>query len=368
MNLSTSNFNFKTKTWSLIFITTLLYGLINLIGFSYDKYIGKISENKNQFPNTVDGKYKLARHLYLNQNPDLVFVGNSMTKQHVNSYALYKNGISSFNYAIEGYFIYQYPKMIDNAIKLHPKSIAITLSLDDLYVSFDNFARLYCNDQDLSLYNLFYIFAHLTDKPLSRLHLKSYKPILISYIFQFDYFHKNGYRLRDYIVNTYQSSRYIEIFPSISSDPAQQPILTHNCDFNQNGDRVPFKNCENGDSMLLGQSDTLDKTHYRHINALDNNKLDMDLINILNAFTDKIEAAGIQPIIVFTPSYEQVNYDYDFVQKLVRAPIIDLSKLNVPYEYWYNTHHMNLEGRNLYSHILAQKLKPFKIASHQKYI
>src|SRR3982750_933173 len=107
MNLSISDFNllYKKKIIILLLLSLLLYILANIAGNKYDKFLRKRAEDALLYRGDTKGKLGLMRQLFNGIQPDVIFVGNSITILHINTDFFHKQGIKSFNYATTGYFI-----------------------------------------------------------------------------------------------------------------------------------------------------------------------------------------------------------------------------------------------------------------------
>ncbi|MCE3237227.1 MAG: hypothetical protein K0R24_208 [Gammaproteobacteria bacterium] len=346
MNLYT--FNFKIKTFLLLLSIVAIYIAFDVSCFLLDRYGRSYNEKYFYFANDAKGKKHLMRYLYPKSTPKIIFVGNSFTKEHVSTAIFHKNGIKIFNYGIEGYFIAQYPKMIENALKFHPKIIALSMQAPELYSPFSHFYVDYNHDSDIPLSNIFFLGSHSTGSESLLYALK----LLMSYFKTLDYFATKGHIIQDHIKDTFWGKTKLFKF-----SPLPPLNLSLDCDFDMHAHPIPFRNCGNGDGVLIGKTDKTNMSFYREDKELDKNKLNYQFVEILNSIFAKIKQAGIKPMLILIPTFAHYKLDETMLSALIDADIINLSNLRLHTNAWHDYGHYNVRGRKEYTEALVKKFK-----------
>jgi hypothetical protein len=344
----------QRKVVSLLLCFFIFYLSANFLAIQYDHYLRKVEEHALIFRGDVNGKFALMKQLFGKSTPDIIFIGNSVTILHVDTHFFHANKINSFNYATTGYFIAQYPQMVENAIKLKPKSIAFSLTVDDFYKPSNYYFTNYDHMSDITWHNFYYFaksngFSDLT--------------FLIDYGFvylkNFSFFTKCGHTITRGLKEKYarlkHRSKLIHmVFPHYRKRSLDQ--VSFACDFDRQGHPVP-SGCYNGDAVMMGALSKDQFSPYKETIRLENKNYNFTVVNIFNSFFDEIRKAGIRPYLILIPSYKHYLVDQSLLKRSLHAEIIDLSDVPFSQSYFKDNVHFNREGRANYSKILVQKLK-----------
>ena len=115
--------------------------------------------NKNVYTDEITSK---SKHLKLNalyRNIDVVFVGDSRTLCHISTATFNKQGLDAYNYGVSQRIITNYAFMTEQALKVEPKLIAMSIDISALFsdipkcdfLLFDDVKALFATKQDLKL-------------------------------------------------------------------------------------------------------------------------------------------------------------------------------------------------------------------------
>lgn len=354
MHSSTFNSKYKFKIIGVLLISLLLYLLANITFYLNKEHDRKINEKQFSYKDDVNGRFALLKQLYKTNSPDIVFVGNSMTREHISTHAFYQHGIHIFNYGINGYYLPQYLSIVRKAIKAKPKIIVISLFKEELYIPISTLYKAYDHDHDIDIQSLYFFGKRITRYD----HIKYFIRVMAAYFINLNYFFIYSHDLNVFITETY--NHFNTGIPSASQNTSPFPNvnISLECDFDNNHISNP-KNCNNGDDALIGVEKNISISGYKTINNIPDKKLNSYTIRVINGLIDEIKNAGIQPVIVFVPGFKRLEVNNALLQKSIQAPIVDMAELNMPIDYWHDYIHYNIKGRNLYSNVLAKKMDSF---------
>lgn len=363
MNSSISNSNATYKINLIVFFTIVIfiYILINSAGFILEYYQ---NQKYHSYSNDVPGKSELMKSIFLKSSPDIIFIGSSITKYHVSTNMFKKQKINVFNYGLESHFYTAYPAMIENAIKMHPKVIAITIFGPELYTSLLSIDAAFNKQIDVNQTNLKFFIQHYMKNLRNYDEAKLIIRLIQIYIEQLNYLIMNGYKFIDILKHQYEGYD-----PKIKL-PTTDSMLTSNMD---GKNKISFKqyldceavgvtplgfSCTNGDAVLLGNEKNLSYEDFnKKVDFLDK-KFNYALISIFNSLIDKIRSADIKPVIIIIPQFSDPTMNIDLIKKSLHADVIDLQKFRIPKDGWFNGGHFNAKGRYIYSTQLVKKMKP----------
>jgi hypothetical protein len=349
----TSNSNYKTKVFILLIISIILYTAVNVGALLFNKLYYSQLESKNVYKRDVDGMFHMMTKKYPLYSPsslDIIFVGNSTTKVQVHSTIFQALKMRVFNYSLLGYTIYQYPRMVSNAIKEKPKIIVISIKEPELYVPMTYLYNNYYHQLDINLSSLIFLSRYLNNRD----DYVFFKKLTVSYLAEKNFFKLHGFNVIEGINSVYHKYGKPDFAETnhINALPLSICIFPHT-------PLSSFDDCDNGDIALVGKESTYNPTPdpetYNHPKA----NLNYALVNMYNALIDEIKKAGIQPVVVFIPEFSHHVYESDLPSKVIHADIIQLSNLPIPSDGWYNREHLNSKGRDIYSKELAKMLTPF---------
>lgn len=344
MSFSTSNSKFRYYFFFSLFLIILFYSLCCIVIFMYTN----IQTNKNQF---TTGAYSKAKHMKLNfegsSSPDIIFIGSSKTLYHIDTSYLFKTyHLRSYNYGLNGHFISSYPYMVEQAIKLKPKVIVISIDVQELYAN-------PLPTKDLYLADLKVYFE-------TRQNFKFLVTALCDYIAGFNSIRQHSATIYRFITEKYNSMIQIK-FKNTNIINYQPPKLLQDLACNQvrletntqmkNKQELNVIQCPNGDGILQG---TVEPSAKRVANL---NQMNNHSIELLKYILNIIKRNQIIPIVVLSPSYS-VNYIYDEekIQKVLKIRLIDLTNQAIPQEYWANSTHLNYKGREFFTKALYHVL------------
>jgi hypothetical protein len=332
------------------------YLLTHFLVTQYDYYLRKIEEKAYIFRGDVRGKFALMKQLFGSSRPDIIFIGNSVTILHINTHLFHTQGLKSFNYATTGYFIGQYPEMVNNAIKLGPRSVVFSIAVNDFFKPSRYYFEHYDHTIDITWYD-FYFLARFIVQQADWTLLIDYG---LSYLRNCSIFSANGYTIRrnfkEMSMRIQHGSKLLHvIFPHYRQRSKQQ--VSFACDFDEQGHRMPV-GCFNGDAVMIG-AQPLNASHYKEKIRLNNSAYNYTLVNIFNGLFDELRKAGIKPYLILIPSYQHYFVDKSLLQRTLRAEIIDLTNIPFAKTYFADNSHYNLQGRAVYSEVLIKTLKPY---------
>lgn len=340
--------NFYTSTSKKLKYSILIFflsGISTMVIF--DLLLAYYASTKTTKTSFITEKESKIKHCQLNSpiNKDAIFIGSSRTFYHVSTNEFNKNGISIYNLGVSNNSLQDYGSFIEEAIKYKPKTIIISVEVNELF-----------RPLPLSQYPIF------ND-------LKAYSQVM-----------NTPYQLHsisNWIQNFHSLLRHSEtIYLKIDSIYKQYNIKkidknnteTNNTfiDYNKRSDCDIFSTthikstfitskCKNGDGILFGKD--LEKSKVKIVNL---EKLNQETINFLNYLITKIKDNSVTPIIILEPVsqfYTNNNYDFNNIQKSIHGNTIDLTNLHTRKEMWIDSRHFNNTGRLFYSKHLSKILQ-----------
>ncbi|MBA3661940.1 MAG: hypothetical protein H0W64_09440 [Gammaproteobacteria bacterium] len=352
MSSSTLNSNYKKRLCILIANIMLFYMIANWIAYYTYQWVRAKQESRLDYFGDARGKNGLMNYFYQNESPDVVFIGNSLTMQHIDTNFFLRSGLKVFNYATVGYFIAQYPSMVANAIKLKPKFIAISIRKNDFYEKNNFYYDHYNHDDDFTAQNIYFLINHT--KNINEAWLLS--KFITSYLKNINFFLAKGHALTHNLAELYKQVGHkpnpVKAIVHLMRPIPSQLMLT--CDFDSEGNRMPV-DCYNGDHVTVKalKEDAIKREKV----LLVDKDYNYFLVSVLNGLFDRIKEAGIQPLLVLVPSYQHYVANDDLFNQTLHASVIDLSNLPLPTNHFTDTAHYNLKGRHVYSLALSSKIK-----------
>lgn len=348
--ISNSSSRIKTKAFLIAsFFVYLVIGLMLMVGsylihhgsfFAWDKYVIV----KNMFMNAKGSKL------------DAVFIGSSRVQFHISTYLFKKNNIAVYNLGINGKYLGDYPWIVKQVIILHPKSIVISISVDELYKKIEvpfvpalTDIKSYILTKQSSYYILQAMIVYL--KNLNPVYL--FSSVLYSRMQRlFD--HLSGYNFLSMPNTAIAEKKFLPSGKQIDCTPM---IIDGGIRI-KSGVKVyeTLVECTNGDGIWFGQN--LD-SEMKHVNIVyENSNINKGTLRLLNYVLDMAQKNGIKPIVVLLPSFNTTYfYGDDFLKSLIRARVIDFSNISVPCDYWMDHLHFNYKGRAYYSGLLIERLR-----------
>ena len=361
----TSSFKEKHKV-RLFFLTAVILFLISNFVI-YHHFYGHTT--KKEYINNLPSKEKhMALNLANSPPKDAIFMGNSRTLFHISTPVLKERGFDIYNLGVSGHEPSGFPSMIEHALPYQPKSIVLCLNAPNLYKSIKV-------PTDVDLYDVkVYIESELSFSFI----VKSFLQYLRTWIL-IDFYSTNlnlriqsAYKSFDHYQHILNSKEIKKAFTNPQSNVDQQytfdPTLVQCKIFNV---ARPKKleilgMCTNGDGVLVGNrvGESAVQQEEDTEQALPQT-LDLQQLRLLNAMIQKIKKKGIQPLVIFTPIYNNPYPASLFTKTAAQldAPVIDLSRAHFGNEMWADQGHLNIKGRYVYSQLVAQQLKRYLPAS-----
>lgn len=304
-------------------LTALAYSLMNMAAFKMD----------NNKKDESSRKSELMMKIFAHEKPDIIFIGSSTTKYHISTNIFKKDKLRIFNYGLEGHFFTAYPSMIDEAIKAKPKIIAISLHAPELYFPLLSIDPAYSKDVKVTKENLRFYINHYLKNPSSHIELQLISRMLENYIIQHNYLCINGYKVTDSI------KRMIAAKDEIAN---RATIKKEDLD---------------GDGIIMGIEENLNISKYNVAMRYKDKKYSYVLASYINAMFDKIRAAGIKPVLILIPQFENSVINMDLIRSTIHGEIVDMNTFRIPVDNWYNGGHLNVKGRQVYSERLMKEMK-----------
>lgn len=274
---------------------------------------------------------------------DYVFIGTSRTLYHISTHIFKQQSIQIYNLGIPYFTLYEHALYVEKVVSFHPKSIVISLSINNLFeepfvpeaLTFTDMEFIFKTQSNKAIYETtLYYMKNLTDSFRSRYAYYLQREII-------DSFH------RAYI---YKEKQQIDRYRGISSDCT---IF----DKKKTSDHRSIVMCTNGDSIIYGQTKSMpDQKKYSEKKLISFNS---DYVNYLNSLIDFITEHDIEPIIILEPIYQNhYKYSLDAVKKALHTDkIMDLTNYKIKNSFWADPQHLNNSGRVQYSKYLTRILR-----------
>jgi hypothetical protein len=332
---------FKKQIKYIFILVIFLFIVINVLIYLYSN--SKTSEFK--FVNT---KYSKTEHFKLNNtsNKDFIFIGSSKTFYNISTNQFKEKDIDIFNYGIAGGKLTDYPELIHNILAVKPKTVVISLSVNDLIRDLDLPKYPTINDM---------VFFYIYEKSIFYKSIINYLKHLIPF---FEYSESIYLNLK----NFYQKFNFNEIDKITKNNTHATQLDEIDCkkfDVKKENNHHSTVKCTNGDGVILGN--ILD-------NEIRNNKneelgyLNVNVISYLNKIHNIMVKNSINTILILEPSFD-MKYIKD--HKLIKSDlryknIINLSNFFIKKEYFGDKGHFNQYGRKYYSNHLLKRLKKYE--------
>lgn len=351
----------KYKRRVLLFFVSILLLFMFTDFVIYKHFFGRTTAS--WYINNMPSKEKhMALNLKNKPPRDAIFIGNSRTLFQISTQEMSKHGISIYNLGVSGHDLPDYPSMIGNALKYHPKSIVLCLSVGTFYAPF--FIPKDVDLLDLRAYRsaglnksvifeaLLQYLRHwvLVDTYSTNLNLRARTTYAA-----FNKFY--GHFTLSKLQNSFKNPMFLK--KSNPFDPNLVPCdlfrIAHPKYINAVG------MCTNGDGVLSGVVSKKDSEHDAHRVKATSVRLDVQSLKLFDYLIQKIKNAGVQPIVIFTPIFH-AHYSPGYIKKNVdqiHAPVIDMTNLKLDDALWADQGHLNYKGRAVYTRDVAKALSPY---------
>ncbi len=327
--------NFCTLTSKRRVVTSLFSILFLLVLFNFSlHYYVKVKTTKDYY---VTDKFSKIKHYQLNQNnDDIVFIGSSRTLFGISTKVFEDFGLQVYNLGMQAMQFEEYPSTLGVIINNKPKLVVVSLTIDKLYE--DLKIPKFPSSEELDI--------------LEKVDTVKYLQSIYRYLLNFNYFYTYSEAIYNKIKVSYKKFNYTSRSKSeYLSNNNSSDHLVDGCNIINkqiSGNRVNIK-CDNGDGILFDNSISLDSYEHKVIKNLD--QLNIDSVDYLNYFLNKILKKGINVTLVLEP-ISNIEYKYDLSQvekSFNNVNIIDLSSFYIERTMWADDGHLNNQGREFYS-------------------
>ena len=309
-----------------------------------------IKIEKNQF---IEYK-KHSKSLHLLKNYiqyDNIFIGSSSTQYHISQNEFKKEKISIYNYGVSGQFIYNYPYMVHNAIKLKPKKIII--SLNPIYL-FSKNQENHTNFRGIKFIDFIYVLKTHPVNDTKKAFMEMIKNIYLPFEYSQN-INSKIYEILDKLklnIKKNFNKSNLEKIDKITNNTNDNTLIDCKPFFEKKGLII---NCTNGDGILLSTAEPTSKSVKKITLNIDD--LNYNRLNMLNILSAKIKKNNIEALIILEPLKDkELVFNKKTLQELIEFKLIDATKFKTDNQNWADQGHMNNKGRLIYSKFLIKKL------------
>ncbi|WP_157046989.1 hypothetical protein [Maridesulfovibrio salexigens] len=265
---------------------------------------------------------------------DVIFIGSSRTRYHVDTEFLTKKGVTSYNLSLVSHNPLSYPSMVDSATEMTPKTIALELNVPWLY---GNFERRIPTPGALD------ILAQI----------KCGLPLATVGHFSLGYLEQLSLISRYAVTLCEKSKAYLN---TIIFGYMPKPIKEQKGNSATHAKKVNIVKLSNGDGVLRGSD--LDEQDIANIHIKDLSHIRKKNIEFFNYIISMAQKKGIKVFVYLAASIQTPkDFDLKLIQKEIHAPVINLvHAVPATPEYWADEGHLNSRGRKIYSAKLLDKL------------
>ncbi|TIH18044.1 hypothetical protein D0S45_05675 [Marinifilum sp. JC120] len=334
MNFYIFNSNKKSSKLIFFFLTCLLACF-----FFADIAISLYESKRTTSEYYIDVLSSKAEHMRKRfpapTKVDVIFIGSSLTRYHVDTNFLTKKGITSYNLSLVSHFPLSYPSMVDSAIKMNPKAIALELNVPWLFEDFEN---------RIPTPGTLDILAQI----------KCGLPLATVGHFSLGYLEQLSLISRYAVTLCEKSKAYLNklIFGYMPKTPTKQKghTATH-------AKKVNIVKLSNGDGILCGTD--LDAHDIATLPMKDLSHIRKKNVDFFNYIISMAQKKGIKVFIYLAASMKTPkDFNLKRIKDEIHAPIINLVHAVPPTpEYWADKGHLNSSGREIYSAQMLDKLK-----------
>ncbi len=279
---------------------------------------------------------------------DAVFIGSSLTKNHVSTGVFHERGWEIYNMGISGRLLGDFPSMAVQAMARHPRVVVLDVSEADLvdapHTEFTHWDDLLAEwraglpapalARSLGNYLLDRHLLHYYREPLYEAAVAAVRRLAPA--------------------PAVVTARHADRTPAYADQVSRSP----DCDvFKRTAyDNMVVLTCTNGDGIQLGRYDPdLDPLPHEPTGRA----LDDGAIRLLREVVHGIEGQA-KPVVVLQPTWEKTpDIDLKDVERRIGAPVVDLRESRFTSADWCDGGHFNLYGRRKYSEALEAALAPY---------
>lgn len=344
MNFSILNFKRQARFWGAVAITVSLLAIADLALLAHVRARSTVTR-------FIDNKESKFRHFLLqdfSSGLDAVFVGSSLTKNHVSTAEFRELGWSVYNMGISGRLLADFPSMLNRALMKSPRLVVLNISAAEL---FQEPQSDFVHFDDLKMH-------WRAGLPPAEL-LTSAASFLLS-LHKLHYYREPLYEQIKGVAMKIVPKRSGEAVEEQNRYPAHLAQLKEKPDCRvfkrATYERMEVVTCENGDGIQLGNF----SSNHDTINKVPSEaRLNEGALSLLTELVREGEARS-KIVVVLQPSLGAAPaYDLSMLQARLGVPLIDLSREVLSEADWCDGGHFNIYGRKKYSLLLEERLRPY---------
>lgn len=269
---------------------------------------------------------------------DYVFVGDSTTQYHINTYAFAAWGVNAYNLGVPGANLNQFQTLAHAAAKRSPGSVVMVLQTD---VPFQRHWGWSGSEQLDEIADVWSLAASLRDRlsvvkqaALSTNRLAKVSPVIV-----------------DMVARAYERIGGIEDgdHGGLEPEPGCDPLTLRETEAG------PIVRCKSGDGYTTEAGvDTAAGVANLSLGPMNAGKA-----RFLNELHAELEARGVRLVLVLQPRFAtDFAFDRSALVRALASEVIDLSGLEMRNDpaLWADQQHLNVEGRARFTQALANAL------------
>lgn len=278
-------------------------------------------------------------------SPEVIFIGASTTQAHTATDIFAEADIDIFNYGLPGWFMADYPYVVERAIAAGPRMIVINVPPWELEELGCPFAPYWADMRaNMALRGIFSGCDLIHDMLLNKIPAVRYKDFLPKY---------------NPLINEW-------FFDILSAwDNSREVAQAHRTQINYiRGAYSRFvMTLSSGDALLFTRNGLARKLETREVNI---SQIDPLVFGMLEHLVTRIREAGIQPIITIIPSHYERFWVLQDMEKLeaLDVPVIRGEHFADDTDYWVDPTHFGYEGRAAWNRWLIPQIREIMNASN----
>ncbi len=345
-------FNSNTVQIITLFICTFL-SLFLAANFALESYV-QMKTDKTHFIENMKSKSKHIKLNYPQEGPDIVFIGNSRVAYHISQEVLKDSGFDVYNFGVSGAKLFSYAQMMQDALEVKPKSIALIIPAEWLYND-PYYGSFKIGWEDLKLVWAL-PFSFLEKLEASMAFLESLNGIRV-YAQPIHSRALSAYHKFDPLPSANQRSDEI-VEATVKRDNIKDFVRCNIIDKESISPQTWSYKCSNADLIMEGYEQNNIKEE--GVQLLKNPNI--KIIYFIRRLIKNVEESGAEFILVLEP-HPKKNFSFDIkmIEEELDVPIIDLSATIFKQDMWGDKGHLNHKGRIVYSKILGNNLSKLSI-------
>ena len=299
----------------------------------------------------LENKRSKSSHFIKNnlENLDFVFIGSSRTIYHISTSNFAAGGMTVYNLGVSGMVLTDFPYFVSKAIEKNPRSIVISISVQDLFTTTmqDDFKEIALTDlRDIYSTQSVEVMFSATKSYIKSLHKL--------YLYSETIYSKLENLLGRFKVSIDKTKHQRGETKGVAQAAIDEPLGCSVFSRKTVSEYKTVLKCTNGDGILIGHYIPEGYEGMEKILSVPNEHY----IRLLNKLIDRIKAEDIEPIIILEPVLRS-HYKYNLAQikgLLTNATVYDLTSEYGEIAFWADTSHFNHSGQAFYSNKLLKKL------------